>query len=539
MRLHSFRVRLTLLSVSVSGLVLAVFALSAWALIRRIHLDQIDREMAERVGPIAFVTHPREHWPWIGGGLSPSYGGDSTQARLFLVKGGGGEIVERSPNWPSTLPTDRFPAPSPADPRLRYLPPPPPPPSGPRRGGPPPEDERKDGRPDRPAPSSAASDSERAGPPRDDRGKGGPPPWHFLPVTPPAFTTERTRGGAWRFCTMQNGEVTVVLGTSLAGLGAEMARVRNGFLAALPVALLLIALGSWLVSRRALRSVEDLADVAERVTASRLDQRIPAEGVETEFRRLITVFNGMLDRLERSFGQAVRFSADAAHELRTPLTILQGEIAQALQEAPTGSEQQRVYNDLLEEVQRLKAITQKLLLLSQADSGQLRPTLERVSLTGLVGEAVEDAQALASHLTVTADLSPNVAVMADRDLVQQALSNLSSNAAKYNRDGGSIEFRLATGDDTAELAITNTGPGIPPQDHDRLFERFYRADPSRGRRIDGVGLGLSLAREIARAHRGDLVLVESRDDRTTFRVTLPLADPTREGDQASAAEAGT
>jgi len=335
---------------------------------------------------------------------------------------------------------------------------------------------------------------------------------------------------------MHNGEVTLAVGVSLARFGAEMGRVRTAFLAALPAALLLIALGSWWVSRRALRSVENLAHVAERVTASSLDQRIPAEGVETEFRRLITVFNGMLDRLERSFGQATRFSADAAHELRTPLTILQGEIEQALQDTPAGSEQQRVYGGLLEEVHRLKAITQKLLLLSQADSGQLRPALSRLSLTELVAESAEDARTLAPSLSVTEDLSPDVQVMADRDLLQQALTNLTGNAVKYNREGGAVCFRLAATADTADLTIANTGPGIPPEDHDRLFERFYRADPARGRRVDGVGLGLSLAREIARVHGGDLVLVDSKDDQTTFRLTLPVAPLTPPADAASPAD---
>ena len=322
---------------------------------------------------------------------------------------------------------------------------------------------------------------------------------------------------------MQNPEATVVAGVSLAGFEAEMARLRIALLAALPVPLLFIAVGSWLVSRRALRSVDHLAQAAERVTASSLDQRIPVEDVETEFRRLTTVFNSMLDRLERSFSQAVRFSADAAHELRTPLTILQGTLEQALQEAPTGSEQQQVYNDLLEEVQHLKTIVRKLLLLSQADSGQLRLALEPVNVSEAVGALCEDTEAMAPHLTVRGEIAPDVQLEADRDLLSQVLQNLSTNAVKHNQEAdGWIEYRLGKTDGSVVLTVTNSGAPIPAADQGRVFERFYRADPARRRgRTEGVGLGLALSREIARAHGGDLVLDKSADGVTSFTLRLP------------------
>lgn len=507
---HSFRARITLLSVTVSGLVLAVFALSAWAFVYRIGLQKIDRDMALRVGPILVVPHPQDHWAWVENGLKLAYGGEGGESCVVLVKGRGGEVLYRSADWPRELNPDRFPNPDPRNPKLRILPGPPLPPL------PAPRAPQKTA----PAPPSAP------GPP--------PPTWRVLPVAPPEFATARTHSGTWRTCTMQNSEVTLVLGVGLTRFRAEMARVRTAFLAALPAALLAIAVASWLASRRALRPVEELARVAERVTASSLDQRIPAEGADEEFTRLITVFNGMLDRLERSFAQAVRFSADAAHELQTPLTILQGEIEQALGATPSGSEQQVVFSGLLEEVQRLKAIVRKLLLLSRADSGQLRPALERVNLTELVQEAAEDAQALGTHLTVSQHLRPEVVVMADRDLLQQAIYNLTSNAVKYNREGGTVAFTLEANNGLACLTIANTGTPIPAEDQDRLFERFYRADRSRGRRVDGVGLGLSLARELCRAHGGDVTLVESTNDRTVFRMTLPMAAAATESAQASA-----
>jgi heavy metal sensor kinase len=482
-------VKLALSSVAISGLVLVVFAVSAWQFSHRLGLRQLDREMAESLGPILAVPHLPEHWSWIATGLNMRYGSESGEGCLMLVKGTAGQVLLRSDNWPEALAADAFPRPVPASPDLHSPP-----------------------------------------APRGEAAQGGPPAWRFLRMSLPNSTTRRLEGGNWRLCVQQSEEVTFVLGVSLARLEAEMGRVSNAFVAALPVALLLIGVGGWLASGRALRSVEALAHVTEQVTASSLDQRLAPESVETEFRRLIVVFNGMLDRLERSFTQAVRFSADAAHEFRTPLTILQGQIEQAIQRAPAGSEQQEVYSDLLDEVQRLKSIAQKLLLLSRADAGQLRPALERISLSELVEESAEDVQVMAPELTVTASVSPGIYVMADRDLLRQALANLGSNATKYNRGGGTIGVRLTASGEWAELLVTNTGPGIPPEDHERLFERFYRADPARGRRTDGVGLGLSIAQEATRAHGGDLVLVASGDDATAFRLVLPLAPAAEPGE---------
>ncbi|MBU0609024.1 MAG: two-component sensor histidine kinase, partial [Armatimonadetes bacterium] len=265
---------------------------------------------------------------------------------------------------------------------------------------------------------------------------------------------------------------------------------------------------------------ERLADTAEAITAVSLDRRLAATGVETELLRLVTVFNEMLDRLERSFRQAVRFSADAAHELQTPLTILQGELEQALQ---TGTEaDQELLARLLEEAQRLKAIVRKLLLLSRVDSGAMQPALHPVNLSQAAEGLREDAETLAPGLAVTASLAPDVWVMADADLLQQVLANLISNAIKYNRPDGSIDLRLAVDGPQARLSVRNTGPAIPPEDRELVFDRFYRADPARSRGVDGLGLGLSLAREIARLHGGDIIIASSDAKATLFVLTLPL-----------------
>jgi signal transduction histidine kinase len=231
----------------------------------------------------------------------------------------------------------------------------------------------------------------------------------------------------------------------------------------------------------------------------------------------------MMDRLESSFQQATRFSADASHELKTPLAVMQGELENALQSATPGSAEQRVFANLVEEAQRLKTITRSLLLLAEADAGQLPLTMATVNLSALLGELIEDIEVLATEfrIKVAVDIAPNLQVCADGSLLRQAVLNLLHNAIRYNEPAGWITITLAARNDQIELDVCNGGPGIPTADQPRLFDRFFRADAARSRQVDGVGLGLSLAREIARAHQGTLTLQQSQPGRTCFSLALP------------------
>ncbi|MCL4789926.1 MAG: HAMP domain-containing protein, partial [Verrucomicrobia bacterium] len=281
-------------------------------------------------------------------------------------------------------------------------------------------------------------------------------------------------------------------------------------------------LGGWLVAGRALRPLRTIAETAERVTASGLDQRIPVSNEDPEIARVIHVLNRMMDRLEASFRQATRFSADASHELKTPLAVMQGELENALQAARPGSPEQQLFSNLLEETQRLKTITRSLLLLAQADAGQLKLALEPVDLSAELENMIEDARVLAadSRLKFDVQLPRQVRIKADRPLLHTALFNLINNAIKYNAPDGKIEIRLESADNRITLTIGNTGPGIPPAEQPKIFERFFRASRPTTSRVEGVGLGLSLAREIVRAHGGELSLRESRAGWTEFQLRL-------------------
>jgi two-component system, OmpR family, heavy metal sensor histidine kinase CusS len=182
--------------------------------------------------------------------------------------------------------------------------------------------------------------------------------------------------------------------------------------------------------------------------------------------------------------------------------------------------QQRLSN-LLDEVRRLSGIIRKLLLLSLADAGQMSLYLVAVDMSQLLMEMVEDVELLAPHLSVKHDIPLELKVQGDRDLLMQVLQNLLSNAIKYNLVNGWIEIHAEQRQNTLHITITNASKDIPVSESDRLFDRFYRGDPARTRQVEGIGLGLSLAREIARAHRGDLTLNTTSDGQTAFTLTLP------------------
>ncbi|BBD58767.1 integral membrane sensor signal transduction histidine kinase [Nostoc sp. HK-01] len=346
-----------------------------------------------------------------------------------------------------------------------------------------------------------------------------PPP---RPI-PPQLVTEHTAKATWRIGAAKFPNAQVAFAVSLQAVNQEMASIRNIFLISIPGALVLVAVGAWFVSGGALHPIRQLTGVIQQVTVQGLDQRIPSETTDVEFVELIRVFNQMLERLERSFTQASRFSADAAHELKTPLTILQGELERSLQQVEPGSEVQQRLSNLLDEVHRLSGIMRKLLLLSLADAGKMGLYLADVNMSELLLEIVEDVELLAPHLSVQTDIPDNLQVKGDRDLLIQVLQNLLSNAIKYNFADGWIKIQAYQTQKTLKVTIANSSKDILASDRDRLFERFYRGDPARTRKVEGIGLGLSLAREIVRAHQGELALDSLTSGQTGFILTLPVA----------------
>jgi heavy metal sensor kinase len=493
-----FRLRIALFSALISGVVLAAFGAAALLLIHRQKLNAVDTEIRS-LG----ARHPgwilnRGNYERLDAALEFVFGEEHRNQVVLLVKDATGQPLYMSSGWPKELDPARLDCALDDDPQAIAAA------ATNRTGG------------------GFGLGRGRGGMGRGlgPGGGGGMAPTAFTKI--PRFVTASVAGSKWRLGLLGTADTTLVIGLNYDAVQAELDHTRNAFLMALPVALFLVGAGGWWVAGRALRPLKSIVETAEGVTARGLDQRIPVSNEDPEIARLIHVLNRMMDRLEASFRQATRFSADASHELKTPLAVMQGELENALQSTPPGSREQQVFTSLLEETYRLKTITRSLLLLAQADAGQLKLSLEEIQLSRELVTLVEDARILAaeSNLTFELQIEPEICVQGDRGLLNSALLNLIQNAIKYNESGGRILLKLMAESDLVTFDVANTGPGILESEQSRVFDRFFRGDASRDRKVDGLGLGLSLAREIARAHGGDLILKESRPGWTCFSVTL-------------------
>jgi two-component system, OmpR family, heavy metal sensor histidine kinase CusS len=301
-----------------------------------------------------------------------------------------------------------------------------------------------------------------------------------------------------------------------------MIGVRNAYLVSIPTLLVSIAIGAWWLSGSALQPIREVTQTLRQVTAKGLDRRVPVSGIDREFVELLAVFNQMMARLERSFTQASRFSADAAHELKTPLSILQGELEQTLQAAVPGSELQQRLSGFLDEVRYLSTIVRKLLLLSLADAGKMRLSKTEVDLSDLLTDLASDIELISPDLTVQMEVASGLNIQADRPLLIQVLQNLIGNATKYNLPAGWVRIEAGQRDRLVVVRISNRSKDIPASERSAIFDRFYRGDPARTKQVEGLGLGLSLAREIIYAHGGDLMLDPTPPGQTAFTLTLPI-----------------
>jgi two-component system heavy metal sensor histidine kinase CusS len=283
----------------------------------------------------------------------------------------------------------------------------------------------------------------------------------------------------------------------------------------------LIAIVGFVVHRAVDRLLAPMRAILH-ATRSHSSARV-ADSAAAEFAELARALDEVLQQAARNVDQANRFSADAAHELQTPLTILQGHVEDGLQHAAEDSEEQQRLSLLLRQIQRLKEIVHKLLLLSRADAGTLT-TRNRctVRIDHQLRDALEDFDILAPELTLESQIADECLTDGVEALIAHLLRNLLSNAIKYNQAGGTVRVILKQEMGNSCLRVGNIGPGISKAARPHVFERFFRADESRNDGVTGSGLGLSLAREIAKAHCGDLQLEPDLGDGWTwFRATLP------------------
>ena len=516
MRRLSFHTRIAVISALVSTAVLVLFGLLAWSLVYR-QLQTVPDVRLRHFGE-RWATRLRADSAWDA--VRRAFNHERRPGRpaiplVTVLNNAEWNVLFQTTGWPENLTP---PAPDEIQPSTRVATPP---------GGV--ETPPAFAPPERTAARGRDTSGRRRAPWMRGRRRLPPGPG-LMPgpislVAPPVFMTREADGIPWRMGVFRNREVTVITAVSVESLRDEADKVRTAFLLAIPLALICTGAGAWFVSTRATSPIEEIRRTAEQITARGLDRRVPVAPTGDELERLTRVLNDMLDRLQRSFEQATRFSADASHELKTPLTIMQGELESAMAQSHAGSPEQVTFARLLEETQRLKEITGALLRLSRADAGHLALSVGEVDLSAEVQGLAEDAEVLgmALRLGVETDIQPGVMLQADRALLRQAFQNLLSNAVKYNKPEGIVRIALSPGHEGkgAELILENSGQEIPVEERARVFERFHRWVPGEESVSKGVGLGLNLALEIIHAHGGDLRLDDSTSGLTRFVVVLP------------------
>jgi two-component system OmpR family sensor kinase len=278
-----------------------------------------------------------------------------------------------------------------------------------------------------------------------------------------------------------------------------------------------------LLAGRALRPVSTLTETARAIASSRdFDDRVPAGGRQDELGRLASTFNEMLASLEQAYSAQQRFVSDASHELRAPLTAIQGNL-ELLEHRPqlSADERQEAIGEAAREARRMSTLVADLLALARADAGVVLRR-ERVEFDRVLLETIGEARHQAGGQRVEVGALQPAVVEGDPDRLKQLVLILLDNALKYTPSTGRVTVELRRLDNAVEMTVEDTGLGISPEDLPHVFERFYRADPARSRDPGGTGLGLPIARWIARQHGGDVVLTSQTGRGTTARVELPL-----------------
>jgi heavy metal sensor kinase len=314
--------------------------------------------------------------------------------------------------------------------------------------------------------------------------------------------------------------VIVQVGRSEEPLRARLRELVLILLGGLPVAVAVAGLGGYALARRALAPIERMTERARTITAARLSDRLPVHNPEDEMGRLAAVFNETLARLEASFGQMRRFTADVSHELRTPLTAIRSVGEVGLRGQRDEAAYRRIIGSMLEESDRLASLVDRLLTLSRAETRQSKPATEAVDLRELADHVIAQLGVLAEEKrqTLTVESHGTPQALGDREVLSQALINLVDNAIKFTPAGGQIRIRVAEVAGEAVCEVSDSGPGVAPAAQPRIFDRFYREE---GIQAGGTGLGLSIARGAVEANGGRLTLERTDPGGSTFRIAMP------------------
>ncbi len=318
---------------------------------------------------------------------------------------------------------------------------------------------------------------------------------------------------------------TVQVAAPVDELYEALERYQFTLLLLAPAVLLIASGGGYWMSRRALAPVDRIIRDAQSISGQNLQKRLDAPMTGDELQRLSETLNQMLERLEGAFRRITQFTADASHELRTPVSVIRTTAELALRRPRSASDYEAALRDILAQSERTTELIESLLTLARADAGEYSLQRLRVNVAEAVRESLETGRRLAEAkgLEYTATVpQKGIDILGDSQALGRLALILIDNAVKYTPVPGTVQIRLDSDGRCAVLEVRDSGIGIPPEDLPQIFERFYRADPSRGSESGGVGLGLAIARWIVQQHGGEITVESKQGSGSAFRVKLPL-----------------
>jgi heavy metal sensor kinase len=500
---NSIRVRLQLWYGLILVVILTGFGFTAWQLERGHLLGRINAELERRAGFLAHALHPRPRGPERG---APERDGPDSANLPF----------DRPP--PGQLPEDGAPDTMTAPPQDLRLPPET---AGLFDAGDPNNFYfiiyARDGRELRRSTNA---------PPQALISPGSPPPVQPSAANPPREDRDRhpqmaqIQGDRVELELRTPPGVSIHVGCTVAPELKELRVVALKLVLAGGVILLLGLTGGWWLAGRAIRPIEDISATAAKISDGDLSRRISLAETESELGKLAAVLNSTFARLEAAFAQQKQFTSDAAHELRTPVTVMLTQTQLSLSRERNSAEYRQTIETCQRAAQRMRRLIESLLALARLDAGQEPIKHLKLDLAALAREGAEQVRPLAEERGITLLLETNPAQCAgDSERLARVLTNLLTNAIQYNRPNGEVRVTTRLENQTAVLAVRDTGAGIAAEDLPRIFERFYRSDKSRT--TGGNGLGLSICKAILTAHGGSIDVASEPGTGTTFTVRLP------------------
>lgn len=324
---------------------------------------------------------------------------------------------------------------------------------------------------------------------------------------------------------MDNKKVTSVVqvGTSLEDFDETIRKLLLIMIISIPTSIIVTIVFGYFMAKKALRPVDQIRRAAVKISSSNLDEKIDITGRRDELGRLAETFNAMIGRLKDAFQRINQFSIDVSHELKTPLTILKGETEVALRKEREKDDYQKLLLSNLEEIDRMSCIIDDLLLLSKADTKEIKLNMEEVALRDLIMDVCMNMKVVADKKSVELQINEleDVRLRGDELKLRRMLLNVVENGIKYSHVGGKVSVSSYVNDGYARIDVKDDGIGISEEDIKYVFDRFYRADRSR-KRESGSGLGLSISRWIAGAHKGSIEVNSQPTQGSVFTIKLPI-----------------